>query len=83
MPHFYGFPLDLCGKPIAALFASTSQFGKMHLEKRRNVWIAALYKTAHFRELWRKQTDKCVARYAVLISATAERLLHSFDVYRI
>ena len=37
VPHFYGLPLDLCGKRIAALFAKRTtifanapQFGKTH-----------------------------------------------------
>ena len=28
-PHFYGLPLDLCGKCIAALFANAPQFGEI------------------------------------------------------
>ena len=58
--HFYGLPLDLCGKRIAALFAKRAAIFATHhiftgkvpqsLEKCHNPWIAALYKTAHFQE---------------------------------
>ena len=54
-PHFYGLPLDLCGKRIvalfatkhAAIFANVPQLSEFPREKRRNPRILALYKTAH------------------------------------
>ena len=82
MPHFYGLPLDLCGKCIAALFAKRATiFANAPHFHGKSAAIHALYKTVHFqgyRESAATQRDKRGARYTALISASAARLLHSF-----
>ena len=53
VPHFYGLPLDLCGRHIAVIFAKRAAIfanAPQFREKCRNPWIAVLYKTAHFQE---------------------------------
>ena len=85
--HFYGLPLDLCGKRIAALFAKRAAIFYQRSAIWRNAplfhgesaaWIAALYKMAHFQELQHTQRNRHNTRYAAIISAAAARFLHSF-----
>ena len=91
-PHFYGLPLDLCGRRRIQYYGAFCQtchdfcqtrrnlakHATFSWEKCRNPSIVALYKMTHFQEVRRTRKDKRGARYAMLISAAAARFVAFF-----
>ena len=85
--HFYGLPLDLCGKRIAALFSKHAAIFAHALQFGETCCIftgkapQSFTRRRTFRDnvkVRHTQRDKRSARYATLISAAAACLLHSF-----
>ena len=86
--HFYGFPLDLCGKRIAALFGKRAViFANAPQFEMRHIFTGKALQSLNCDALQDGAllgiASKHGARYAVLISAAAARLFILFDVYRI
>ena len=79
MPHFYGLPLDLCGKRIAVLFAKcTAIFGNASNFHRKSA--AILGKAPQSKDCGTLQDGALsgiAESAAALISAAAACLLHS------
>ena len=75
LPHFSGFVQQARNTVLPCFLPNAPQFGELHCIFTGK---AVLYKTAHFQEVRRTRRDKCGARYAVLIIATAALLFAFF-----
>ena len=70
VPHFYGLPLDLCGKCIVRRFCQT------HCNSAKNAGKAS--KSGALRGISTVHGYAMIISAAVIISAAAARLLDSF-----